>query len=225
MDALQERLARAGLHVIGRRGFVLGGGHAIELHGMGTRPSEDIDLLTPQRGSPDAVADDLIRAYASDGLTVEVQLRTADLVQMEVTDPHGQRCKVDLGVFWQSRAPVLLDIGPVLHPDDAVAGKMDALFDRWAPRDFLDVHAIIASGRYTRPSNSPSPRSSAKVQASQVAATPAALTGDLTAARHLARPASTHFRPERPSGRSPATARATGWTATDSPAITALTGG
>ncbi len=26
------------------RGFVLGGGHAIEIHGMGARPSEDIDV-------------------------------------------------------------------------------------------------------------------------------------------------------------------------------------
>jgi len=38
MDPLQERLTRIGLEVIGKRGFVLGGGHAIELHGMGTRP-------------------------------------------------------------------------------------------------------------------------------------------------------------------------------------------
>ncbi|MEV5412568.1 hypothetical protein AB0K60_27505 [Thermopolyspora sp. NPDC052614] len=43
----------------------------------------------------------------------------------------------------------MLEIGPVLHPDDAVAGKMDALFNRWAPRDFLDVQAILSSGRYT----------------------------------------------------------------------------
>lgn len=27
---------------------------------------------------------------------------------------------------------------------------MDALFNRWAPRDFLDVDTILASGRYTR---------------------------------------------------------------------------
>jgi hypothetical protein len=26
---------------------------------------------------------------------------------------------------------------------------MDALFNWWAPRDFLDVDAILASGRYT----------------------------------------------------------------------------
>jgi hypothetical protein len=57
---------------------------------------------------------------------------------------------VDLGVFWRAHSPVLLDIGPVLHPDDAVAGKMDALINRWARRDFLDVDAILASGRYTQ---------------------------------------------------------------------------
>lgn len=75
----------------------MGGGHAVELHGMGARPSEDIDLFTAERGGPAAVADDLIVAY-----------------------------------------------------EHAVAGKMDALYNRWAPRDFLDVAAILASGRYTQ---------------------------------------------------------------------------
>lgn len=55
---------------------------------------------------------------------------------------------MDLGVFWRAHAPVILEVGPVLHPDDAVAGKMDALFNRWAPRDFLDIDAVLASGRY-----------------------------------------------------------------------------
>jgi hypothetical protein len=150
MDPLQERLTRIGLRVIGGRGFVLGGGHAVELHGMSARPSEDIDLFTAERGNPGAVADDLIGAYEREGFIVSVGLRASDLVQMEVADTEGQRCKVDLGVFWRSRPPVVLDVGPVLHPDDAVAGKMDALFNRWAPRDFLDVAAILASGRYSR---------------------------------------------------------------------------
>jgi hypothetical protein len=150
MDPLEERLTRIGLQVIGGRGFVLGGGHAIELHGMGDRPSEDIDLFSAERGSPAAVADDLLDAYTREGFTVTVVLRTADLVQLEVSDAHDRSCKVDLGVFWRARAPVVLEVGPVLHPDDAVAGKMDALFNRWAPRDSLDVDTILASGRYTR---------------------------------------------------------------------------
>jgi hypothetical protein len=112
MDPLQERLARIGLQVIGRRGFVLGGGHAIELHGMGTRPSEDIDLFSPERGSPDAVADDLPDAYLREGLAVTVRLRTADLVQMEVTGTQDQSCMVDLGVFWRHARPSCLRPAP-----------------------------------------------------------------------------------------------------------------
>jgi hypothetical protein len=150
MDPLEERLTRLALQVIGNHGFVLAGGHAVEVHGMAARPSEDIDLFSPKRGSPTAAADELIDAYVVEGLAVSVGVRTADLVQMVVTDEHGKSCRVDLGVFWRAHAPVVLDVGPVLHPDDAVAGKMDALFNRWAARDFLDVDSILASGRYTR---------------------------------------------------------------------------
>ena len=150
MDPLQERLACIALHVIGDRGFVLGGGHAIALHKMSARPSEDIDLFSAERGSPGAVAEDVLDAYRREGFEVTLRLRTADLVQMLVTDPQAGSCMVDLGVFWRARSPVLMEIGPVLHPDDAVAGKMDALYNRWAPRDFLDVDAIVASGRYTQ---------------------------------------------------------------------------
>lgn len=42
-----------------------------------------------------------------------------------------------------------MDIGPVLHPDDVMAGKMDALYNRAAARDFLDIDAAIVSGRYS----------------------------------------------------------------------------
>ena len=69
MDPLQElRLAHIALHVIGDRGFVLGGGHAIELHRMGTRPSEDIDLFSADRGSPGEVADDVLDAFVTKAL-------------------------------------------------------------------------------------------------------------------------------------------------------------
>lgn len=79
-----------------------------------------------------------------------MKLRTNDLVQMDVSDAEGNSCKVDLGVFWRARKPVLLDVGPLLHPDDLVTGKTDAPFNRWAPRDFLDVDSILASGRYSQ---------------------------------------------------------------------------
>jgi hypothetical protein len=38
----------------------------------------------------------------------------------------------------------------VLHPDDAVANKMCALFGRAEARDFLDVDAALQSGMYSK---------------------------------------------------------------------------
>jgi hypothetical protein len=57
--------------------------------------------------------------------------------------------KVELGVDWRENEPVHLEIGPVLHADDAVANKICALFGRAEVRDFVDAAAILASGRYT----------------------------------------------------------------------------
>ena len=50
---------------------------------------------------------------------------------------------------WRENEPVHLEIGPVLHADDAVANKICALFGRAEVRDFVDAAAILASGRYT----------------------------------------------------------------------------
>lgn len=41
------------------------------------------------------------------------------------------------------RAPVQLDIGPVLHPDDLAADKVLALWGRGEPRDVVDVAALL----------------------------------------------------------------------------------
>jgi hypothetical protein len=52
-------------------------------------------------------------------------------------------------VDWRENEPVRLAVGPVLHADDAVANKVCALFGRAEVRDYVDVDAILASGRYT----------------------------------------------------------------------------
>lgn len=57
--------------------------------------------------------------------------------------------KVELGVDWRAHPPATLDIGPVLHQDDAVANKVTALYSRAQTRDYIDVDAALSSGRYT----------------------------------------------------------------------------
>jgi hypothetical protein len=41
-------------------------------------------------------------------------------------------------------------IGPVLHPDDVVANKMRAIYERAHACDFVDIDAVLRSGRYDR---------------------------------------------------------------------------
>lgn len=89
--------------------------------------------------------------YTADGLLVTVNERSDNFVRLYATDPAtGERSKVELGVDWRAHDPVHLAIGPVLHPDDAVANKMSALDGRAQARDFIDVDAAVTSGRYSR---------------------------------------------------------------------------
>jgi len=57
---------------------------------------------------------------------------------------------IELAADWRAHDAVVLDIGPVLHADDAVANKMAALYGRALARDFLDADAILASDRYSQ---------------------------------------------------------------------------
>jgi hypothetical protein len=54
-----------------------------------------------------------------------------------------------MGYDWRAEPPVMMAVGPVLHPDDAIANKVTALYSRAEARDYVDVHAALASGRYT----------------------------------------------------------------------------
>src|SRR5262249_31210971 len=58
--------------------------------------------------------------------------------------------KVELAIDSRSNEPIHMTIGPVLHPDDAVANKMNALYSRAFARDFIDIDATVQSGRYDR---------------------------------------------------------------------------
>ncbi|MPY98516.1 MAG: hypothetical protein GEU97_11065 [Actinophytocola sp.] len=154
MDPLHERLARVGLSAIGRHGFCLAGGYAVQAHGLINRRSEDVDLFTTmdiEGRFPDAVQA-LLDAYGADGLDATVTRDGATFARLEVADPaDGAHGRVELGVDWRAYPPAQLEIGPVLHADDAVANKVCALFGRGAVRDYIDVDGIMRSGRYSMP--------------------------------------------------------------------------
>jgi hypothetical protein len=153
MDPMHRRLAEIGLRVAARHGFALAGGYAVAAHGLVHRPSEDVDLFTAWdcRDEFDAAAEAVVAAYRQAGYAVDVAQRFETFARLMVTVPDsGQRpYKVELASNWRAQAPIMMEIGPVLHVDDVVAGKMSALYTRAEPRDFIDVDAAVTSGRYT----------------------------------------------------------------------------
>lgn len=154
MDQVHLRLAEIGLRVAARYGFALAGGYAVQAHGILNRPSEDVDLFTAweRRGEFAAAVDAVVYGYRDGGYSVEVTQRFDTFARLAVTDPAQPEhpYKVELAANWRALPPVMMDVGPVLHADDVVAGKMSALYTRAEPRDFLDIDAALITGRYTR---------------------------------------------------------------------------
>ena len=153
MDPFHERLAQVGLAALARYGFALAGGYAVQAHGLLERPSEDVDMFTTMAAEetfPEAVQA-AGAAYQNDGLSVEVLMENPAFARLSVHDPaSGQTSKVELGIDWRQHPPTVLDLGPVLARDDAVANKVGALYSRGQARDYIDVDAALRSGSYSR---------------------------------------------------------------------------
>jgi hypothetical protein len=151
VDAFHGRLARVGLAAAQRYGFALAGGYAVQAAGLLERPSEDVDLFTAweRRSEFDVAVAAVVAAYRADGLQVRVDRRHETFARLDVSDT-GHTSKVELGVDWRANEPIHMAIGSVLHPDDAVANKMAALYGRALARDFIDIDAALRSGRYDR---------------------------------------------------------------------------
>jgi hypothetical protein len=151
VDAFHEGLARIGLDAGERYGFALAGGYAIQAAGFLKRPCEDVDLFTAweRRGEYETGARAIVDAYLAAGLRVQAERRHDTFTRLTISD-GARTTKVELGVDSRANAPVRVRIGPVLHPDDAVANKMRAIYERAHACDFIDIDAALRSGRYDR---------------------------------------------------------------------------
>jgi Nucleotidyl transferase AbiEii toxin, Type IV TA system len=150
---MHQRLAAIGLGAAEQYGFVLAGGYAISAHGMGDRPSMDVDLFTNQAGPErfDEAVDRVQAAFRAAGLQVEDKNRAPLFADMCVSDPvTGEASDIQLGMNYREFPPATIELGPVLDPRDAVAGKMSALWSRGEARDYIDIDIVLGSGRFTR---------------------------------------------------------------------------
>lgn len=89
MDDFHERLARTALSSIGRFGFALAGGYAVQAHGFLERMSEDVDLFTVASAEEqfDTAVAEAIGAFTEAGLVVATTVHQAGFARLVVTDP------------------------------------------------------------------------------------------------------------------------------------------
>lgn len=147
----QRRITRVALETIGEDGFALAGSGAIREHGVTDRPTEDVDLFTTSVDSAafDQAVQRVIRAWTDNGLDVSLSRHAPLFAQFSLTTTDGNHVDVDMGVDWRGSEPARLEVGPVLSMRDAISAKVSAVYSRGEPRDFLDLDAIRASGRFT----------------------------------------------------------------------------
>lgn len=150
LDPFQADVARIAL-TAAEHGFALAGGNALVAHGVVERPTEDVDLFSPEPGGPGAVAyvvrDALVRAGYEVDVTRLPEAHQGEFARLEVARGE-ETMHVDLARDWRQWPPVQLEVGPVLHIEDAVSSKTSALVSRREPRDFIDIAAAL--DRYTR---------------------------------------------------------------------------
>lgn len=151
IDPFQADVARIALEAAAEHGFALAGGNALVAHGVVERQTEDVDLFSPEPGGPGAVAyavrDALIQAGYQTELTRPPEAHGGEFARLDVTR-GDDTMHVDLARDWRKWPPVQLEVGPVLHLDDAVSSKVNAMVTRHLPRDFIDVAAAL--DRYRR---------------------------------------------------------------------------
>ncbi len=145
LDDFQAEIAEVALRATGREGFALAGAGALVAHGLITRPTQDLDRFSPTEGGPGQASASLQAALSDAGCQVRV-LEPAEQHGGEFLRLQVQRGEhvvdIDLARDWRQHPPVRMEIGPVLHIDDAVASKVTAMIGRGLPRDYIDVAAL-----------------------------------------------------------------------------------
>jgi Nucleotidyl transferase AbiEii toxin, Type IV TA system len=136
-DLFQTEVARLAPDAAREHGFALAGGHALIAHGVISRPTEDVDLFTNADGAVHVAAQLVEQALVDAGFTVDVVPETSDLgdvfygfggdiVEFEI-HKDNKATRLQLCRFDRSPSPVVMDIGPVLHIDDAIGTKVAAM--------------------------------------------------------------------------------------------------
>lgn len=141
LSALQQQLAAIISALPSAEAFALAGGSALAAHGLLARQTKDLDYFASPK---DADAVQVLAAAIEDAcrtrdLHVRRERDSATFVRLTVT-AESEQTEIDIAIDYRALDPVQTRYGPALDLRELGANKVLAIFDRAAPRDFLDLH-------------------------------------------------------------------------------------
>ncbi|GGX89808.1 hypothetical protein [Streptomyces anandii] len=131
-------------------GLALGGGHAVQAHGLVGRVSRDVEFATESPAATGDIAAAVGSGLAERGWRVRPSGTEALAARLVVGDPaSGEECAVQIlkEVLW--RPVESSELGPVLSLEDLVGTRVRALAGQGLAPDLVDVHA--AAARWSHP--------------------------------------------------------------------------
>ena len=142
LSEVQRRVATIVLSLPEAARFALAGGAALIVHGVIDRDTRDLDCFGASVEDVDRLVPKAITALREAGFTVESEEHQIGFARLRVTSDRDGTL-LDLGFDPSSIAPTPTDLGAVRAIRDLAGDKLLALFSRAAPRDFLDVAALL----------------------------------------------------------------------------------
>jgi hypothetical protein len=142
LTRFQVEVARLFFDLPGSEGFLLAGGGALLAQRLTARPTQDLDFFTrPGGGDVRTARDELVVAAGERGWAIE---QVQDLETFCRLLIHGSEdLLVDLALDSAPGRPASVSFaGPTFDPEELAGRKVVALFDRAAPRDFVDVYTL-----------------------------------------------------------------------------------
>lgn len=130
--------------------IILGGYFGLQ-HYLDYRRTHDIDAWWRTRASPETelAIRQVMQEVAAEHGTRYQERRFGDTLSFELAEPEGRRMSFQIAVRDVALdAPQDSPWAPILIETlrDNLASKMNALVNRGAPRDFLDIHQAVAVG-------------------------------------------------------------------------------
>jgi hypothetical protein len=150
LTEFQQQIADIAMSVAAPRGFAVGGGLALQLHGLGSRRTDDLDSYIDRFEAEPFVetTEALLEALSLAGYRTEVIVEQDVFRAIRVTrDGGSEQFVINLGYHGRRAAPIATSgLSPVEALQDVVEGKLDAVTRRAAARDLIDFDAIVQQG-------------------------------------------------------------------------------